>query len=303
VKSIFVSIASYRDADLQNTVDNLLFNAKNPEAIFVGICLQFDPELDRDCLVRIQPNISIVTINAKTAKGAGSARSDVQKLWRGEDFFFQIDSHMRFAKDWDQTLIEMIERCPSEKSVLSTYPLPFTPPGDFNPDRYVVIKPKAFDVDGVMLQNSGMFPFDGQKLVKSPFISAGMLFGRAAVIKDVPYDPYIPFTGEEISLGLRLYTHGYDVYIPDQVIAYHNYNLAPERPRIWKDQESHNNMSAVGRARVLWLCGQKISELPAATLIDMDKFGLGCKRSLAQFEFFSEIDFKNQRYKGEKVWQ
>jgi Glycosyltransferase (GlcNAc) len=302
MKSIFVSVASYRDTDVQNTVDDLFAKATFPDRVTVGVYLQIDPELDRDCLVRIRTNLSVVTIDAKKARGAGAARAAAQRLWNGEDYFFQVDSHMRFVQGWDETLISMLAECPSEWPVLSTYPLPFTPPNDFNPDRYVVIKPKSFDVDGVMLQNSGMFPFNGQGLAKSPYISAGMLFGPASMIVDVPYDPYIPFTGEEISLGLRLFSHGYDVFIPNKVIAYHNYNLAPERPRIWKDQDLHANMGAVGRARVLWLCGQTTTALPEKTLVGMDKYGLGCKRSLAQYEAFAELDFRNRLWKGQKSW-
>lgn len=296
--SIFVSVASYRDADLQNTVDSLFANASDPGRVFVGVYLQIDEKLDRDCLVRPRPNLRIETIDAKDARGCGWARSKVQALWRGEDFFFQVDSHMRFAKGWDDTLLTMIAQCPSEKAVISTYPLPFTPPASFNADRYVVIKPKAFDTDGVMLQNSGMFPFQPeQALAQAPFISAGMLFGPTSVITEVPYDEHIFFTGEEITMGLRLWTHGYDIYVPNKVVAYHNYLPAPERPRIWKDSEQQAILSARSRSRVLWLCGAK-ENVAADCLLDIDKYGLGKIRSLAMYEQFSEVDFKKRLYKG-----
>ena len=302
MKSIFVSIASYRDADVQNTINDLFAKAQDPSRVFVGVCLQVDPKYDEDCFVTLRPNVSVITIDAKNAKGAGYARSQAQKLWNGEDFFFQVDSHMRFVKDWDTKLIVMHSECLSEKSVLSTYPLPFTPPATFNDDRYVVIKPKAFDVDGVLLQNSGMFPFNGQKLERNPFISAGMLFAESHIIEEVPYDPYIPFTGEEIALGLRLFTDGYDVYVPNKVIAYHNYNPAPERPRIWQDKAAHDEISRIGRARVRWLCGQTVKETDSNVTRRMDTFGLGYQRSLAQYEEFAQLDFKNRTWKGEKNW-
>jgi len=296
--SIFVSVASYRDADLQNTVDSLFCNAADPGRVFVGVFLQIDEKLDQDCLVRPRPNLRIETVDAKDARGCGWARSRVQGLWRGEDYYLQVDSHMRFAKGWDDTLLTMIAQCPSEKAVISTYPLPFTPPDSLCADRYVVIKPKAFDTDGVMLQNSGMFPLRAdQALEQSAFISAGMLFGPKSVITEVPYDEHIFFTGEEITMGLRLWTHGYDIYIPNKVIAYHNYQVAPERPRIWKDARQQAVMSARSRARVLWLCGAKESVEPAS-LLDIEKYGLGQKRSLPMYELFSQVDFKNRLYKG-----
>lgn len=297
-KSIFVSVASYRDADLQNTVDSLFENADDPTRVFVGVYLQIDEKLDLDCLVRPRPNLRIETIEAKDAKGCGWARSKVQALWRGEDFFFQIDSHMRFAKGWDETLVAMIGQCPSPKAVISTYPLPFTPPASLHPDRYVTIKPKVFDTDGVMLQNSGMVPLQPeQPLVQAAFIAAGMMFGPQSVIFEVPYDEHIFFTGEEITMGVRLWTHGYDIYVPNKVIAYHNYQPAPERPRIWKDSAEQALRSARSRARVLWLCGAKKTVAPDC-LIDIEKYGLGKERSLAMYQEFSGVDFEKLLYKG-----
>ena len=37
------------------------------------------------------------------------------KLWYGEEWFMQIDSHMTFAQDWDALSIEMLENAPSNK--------------------------------------------------------------------------------------------------------------------------------------------------------------------------------------------
>lgn len=298
---IFVSVVSYRDADLQNTVDDLFAQAADPSRVFVGVYLQMDSTLDQDCLIRPRPNLRVETIDAKNAKGSSWARSKVQALWRGEDYFFQVDSHMRFAKGWDETLLAMIARCPSPKAVISTYPLPFTPPASLHDDRYVTIKPKAFDTDGVMLQNSGMFPLlPDQPLVQSAFVSAGMLFGPSSVISEVPSDEYIFFTGEEITMGVRLWTHGYDIYAPNRVIGYHNYGLNPDRPRIWKDLAMQAKLSAQSRARVLWLCGTK-DNLPQASAVEIDKYGLGSARSLAEYEMFSHIDFKKRLYMGKQL--
>ena len=300
-KTIFVSIVSYRDADIQNTVNDLFSTADEPGRVFVGIYLQIDNNLDKDCLVLPRPNIRIETVDASISKGAGWARSKVQALWRGEDYFFQVDSHMRFAKGWDSVLCNMIKECPSDKPVISTYPLPFSLPRNLNQDRYVTIKPKIFDTDGVMLQNSGMVEFlPEQSLFQSAFISAGMLFSSASVISEVPYDEHIFFTGEEITMGIRLWTHGYDIFVPNKVVAYHNYEPSPERPRVWKDTTDQTIRSAQSRARVLWLCGQT-DTLHRASATEIDKYGLGKLRSLEEYESFSKVDFKNRLYKGEKL--
>ncbi len=52
-----------------------------------------------------------------------------QKLWAGEEYYLQIDSHMRFAPGWDEQLIHWLAACEQQaqfgKAVLSTYPPDF----------------------------------------------------------------------------------------------------------------------------------------------------------------------------------
>ena len=50
------------------------------------------------------------------------ARYFASKLWAGEQYFMQIDSHIWFAQNWDEKLRDMIVKAPSSKPVLSTYP-------------------------------------------------------------------------------------------------------------------------------------------------------------------------------------
>ena len=40
---------------------------------------------------------------------------------------------------------------------------------------------------------------------------------------EVPYDPDYYFHGEEISLAVRSYTWGYDLFHPHKIIAWHEY--------------------------------------------------------------------------------
>src|SRR5574343_620491 len=125
--TIFVSIASYRDPDLGNTVRSLLERASDPGRIFIGICLQRAPDDDRDCGVPAETTaafpgqIRILEVHAAESRGACWARAKVQTLYAGEDYYFQIDSHMRFVDAWDECLLQMLARCPGERNVLSTY--------------------------------------------------------------------------------------------------------------------------------------------------------------------------------------
>ena len=73
--------------------------------------------------------------------------------------------------------------------------------------------------------------------VRVAFFAAGFSFARGHRITNVPYDYYTPylFDGEETSLGVRAWTHGYDLIQPDRDIITHLYipSHSPLRPVFW----------------------------------------------------------------------
>ena len=303
--TIFVSIASYRDPDCQNTVRDLFEKAAYPGRIVIGLCLQVVPGEDEDCLVSTEHHqqLRLIEIHASESRGACWARSRIQELWHGEDYFFQVDSHMRFVPGWDEKLIAMLKKCPEGKPVLSTYPLEFTPPDQFAPDNLVTIRPKGFDDDGVLTQYSWLTPLDKapEYPAPTPFISAGMLFTSGRVVEDVPYDPYLYFTGEEITLGARLWTNGWDIYCPNEVIAYHNYIKQTGRPRHWDDQIDWVNLSQRARRRVRHILEIETINKDCDDLAEIERYGLGPVRTLTEYEAFSGLDFKGHLFHGQPL--
>lgn len=302
--TIFVSIASYRDPDCRNTVRDLFAKASFPERVVVGLCLQIVPGEDEDCRVSadVSQQLRVIEVHAAESRGACWARSQIQSLWRGEEYFFQIDSHMRFVAGWDEKLIAMLAKCPGKKPLLSTYPLEFTPPDQLAPDRLVTIRPKGFDNDGILTQNSTLSPL-GEASVPPAlacFISAGMLFAPGSIVEEVPYDPHLYFTGEEISLGARLWTHGWDIYCPNQVIAYHNYSKQEERPRHWVDQTDWTELSRRSHRRIRHILKIETSSGGEA-LTEIERYGLGAARTLEEYESLSGLDFKGHLYKGQPL--
>lgn len=303
--TIFVSIASYRDPDLGNTIRSLFEKAADPGRIFIGICLQWSPGDDSDCavpanlLARYPEQIRVHEVHAAESRGACWARARVQDLYRGEDYYFQIDSHMRFLEAWDERLLGMLRLCPAEKTVLSTYPLAFTPPDQFSAEQLVTMRPKGFDLHGVLTLNSTLSALETAPEIPAPvaFVSAGMLFGPAACILDVPYDPYLYFEGEEIMLAVRLWTHGWDLRQPNRAVAYHNYGPQPERPRHWKDQGGWGEIHRLARERIAYLLKQE-GQPGNEALREIERYSLGGERTLAEYERFSGVDFAARLYKG-----
>jgi hypothetical protein len=291
---IFVGIASYRDTECQWTVRDLFTKASNPERITVGICWQVIPGEDEDCFqVETKPEqVRAVRYHANESKGAGWARHQVYKLFQDEDYFLQVDSHMRFAPGWDVSLIDMLARCPSDKPVLSTYPIPYTPPDKLDPPSITVLRADRFNDEGILVNGSYTQPIEtaAERPTPGGLLGAGYIFGPATIVSEVPYDPYIYFHGEESSLAARLWTHGYDFFTPNVPLIWHDYTKDRGRSRHWSDNRDWPRLNTLSVARVKHLLGTEAAKDPEA-LIEIEKFGLGNVRSLADFERHIGVNF------------
>lgn len=76
--------------------------------------------------------LRVLYVHEVDALGPAVARYYSSRLWGGETYFMQVDSHLRFARDWDVLLAEDLRLTSSfPRSVLSTYPPGFV---NFRPD-------------------------------------------------------------------------------------------------------------------------------------------------------------------------
>lgn len=173
-------------------------------------------------------------MNSCEATGPMYARYIIYNtLYENEDYYFQIDSHTTFERNWDEKLLNMIERFKiinkGEDLVISHYPME----NNKIPDKISVI-------DKYYIEN-GKYKLKGEivdkKLnTKQKFASANMLFMSKQVINKVAINApwHFLFHGEEFFYSLRLYTYGYNIYAPDENIIYHNY-YRKDQPKIWTD--------------------------------------------------------------------
>ncbi len=297
---IFVQIAAYRDPECQHTVKDLFDKASYPERVFVGICWQFVKSEDQAYFQIPSPfpkQVRTIEKDATKSLGACWARSLVQSLWRGEEFTFQIDSHMRFEPGWDEMLIAMLEQCEQEsqhKAVLTTYPADYIPPYEISHRITHRMIAKEFDRDDIFTMRSIPLPISPppDKPIKGAFSSACMLFGRSSIIHDVPYDPYLYFFGEEITLSVRLWTHGYDIYHPNMPVAYHFWSRKSRRTH-FDDHEHWGKLHRRSYLRVHHLLGMQEST-DRDVIKDIEHYGLGKARSLQDYQTFSGVNFKNK---------
>jgi len=285
-------------------------NATNPHNIYVGICIQNDVG-DEDCkltdpkLLPYEKNINTVRMRNYEAKGPTWARYLCTTLFNDEDYFLQIDSHTLFEKGWDVTCINMMneikQNTSSKDVVLSHYPPNYESYKDANKNLNVVdtICQSFFNERG-MVSFLGATPIDMtvNKYVQTPHIAAGMFFCEGKCIREVPYDPNLPnlFVGEEILHSARVWTSGYDIYSPTQVVVYHLYTRA-DQPHIWDDNKNYNDTDAVNKVKMIldMANAAQSSIVPEYLKENIDKYGLGKKRTIQQFYDFAGIDNVNKK--------
>ena len=290
---IFVQIASYRDPECQWTLKDMFEKAANPNRIFAGVVWQYVPEEDDYCFELTFPPRQVRTkmIHAKHSKGVCWARSKTQKLWSGEEFTLQIDSHMRFEQDWDAKLIRMCKQVQSPKPVLTCYPAGYSPPNKKKTGYVFSMGARKFKRDGVLTMEGRAIPVKQAPATPIPgvFCSACFLFAPSAIITEVPYDPLLYFFGEEITLAVRLWTHGWDIFYPNEPILYHDWKRKRRRTH-FDDHHNWDELDSLSVRRVRHLLGIEQSS-DAAVVEGIENYGLGDQRSLEEYQRYSGVNF------------
>ncbi|MBF0153816.1 MAG: hypothetical protein HQL64_08765 [Magnetococcales bacterium] len=295
---IFVSVASYRDADCIRTLTDLFAKARHPERVYVGVLWQVAPEDDGTLTQRPeawQLHVRGEIVDAGKSMGVCWARHRIQKhFWEGEPYYFQIDSHSRFDPEWDERLLAMLRLAPSEQPVLSTHPHEFKQPDQLMKVGLPIMKAGRFDDNGILMPDAKLHSLENPPALPmySPFIGAGFVFAPSSIIEKVPYDPFLYFQGEEINLSVRLWTWGYDIFSPNDVLVYHDYANNVRR-RHWDDHIDWPRINSRSFARLHHLLNVQKSADPE-TIQQLELYSLGNVRTLEEYETFADIDFRKR---------
>jgi hypothetical protein len=280
---VFVSIAAYRDPQLRATIADCLAKARQPARLRFGVCWQHGAE-ELPLPWAGDDRFRILDVDWRESRGACWARAEVMKLWQGERWFLQVDSHCRFASGWDETLIGMMGQTGSPKPILSTYATSFTPaPTETLTGAPLQIAFQGFTAEGIPHMKPVAIA-DWQSLhrpLRARFVSGGFLFAAGTFVSEVPYDPELYFLGEEASMTLRAFTHGYDLFHPSETIVWHDY-VRKDAVKHWDDHTvewGEQDQQSKNKIRRL-LAGQPV-----------DRFGLGSVRTVEQFEEYAGLSF------------
>jgi len=111
--------------------------------------------------------------------------------------------------------------------------------------------------------------------------------------KEVPHDPLMYFYGEEISISVRAYTHGYDLFAPHKPVVWHEYTREG-RPKHWDDHNLWFERDNASKARVRQLLGVNGEVCSPCNKDTFKEYGLGEVRTLEEYELYSGIKFKDQ---------
>lgn len=299
-KTIFVQIASYRDPQLILTLEDLFNTADRPNDLTVCIAWQHSTEDEWDNLDKYKDDdrVVILDIPAEQAKGACWARNFIQQHYSNQAFTLQIDSHTRFIKGWDTELILMYESLKAKgslKPLITSYLPSYNPNNDpaerkdevwkmtfnrFTPEGYIFTYPAVID--------------NWKKLehpVPARFFSAHFAFTTGKHCVEVPHDPYMYFHGEEPSLASRSYTHGYDLFHPHKVIAWHFYTREGLKKH-WDDHKNWNEIDKQSHKRFRIL--HKMEKAYIDEALHVNNFGFGKERTLEDYEKFAGVRYRDR---------
>ena len=298
-ETIFIQMASYRDPELGPTLDDLLKQAQQPNNLHICICFQyskedkFNSDIDK---YRDDKRFTIIDVEYTETKGTCWARNRIQQEYKGETYTLQLDSHHRFVKNWDTKVKKMYNKLKKEgyNPLLTAYIPSYNPAND--PEERIN-EPWELAFDRFIPEGAIFFMpqtmHDKDKPQLGRFFSAHFAFTKGEFCTQVPHDPNYYFHGEEISLAVRAYTHGYDIFYPNEVIAWHEYTRKG-RTKQWDDDKTwvdKNNASHARNRQLLGVDGEVCSPCNEKTF---EKYGLGTLRTLEDYEIFAGVRFSDR---------
>lgn len=306
-KKIFIQMAAYRDPELLPTIKDAIKNAKHPENLVFCIAWQHALEDTWDTLDEFKNDnrFIILDIPHSQTKGTCWARNQIQQYWTDEEYTLHLDSHHRFIKDWDITLIKMIHDLHREgykKPLLTAYVTSYDPKND--PDGRATspwhLTFDRFTPQGAVFFTPSTIPNWEQRTLPIPsrFLSAHFVFTLGQFCKEVPHDPYMLFHGEEISIAARAYTWGYDLFAPHKIVVYHEYSRSHRPRKSWDDIKEWGKWDDRSLAR-----NRRLLNIDNERRVDDDfgEYGFGTERTLEQYEQYAGIQFVDRSVQHQTI--
>ncbi len=254
--TIYVQVPAYRDSELAPTLIDLYAKARRPDRLRTCVVWQHAPDEQLPATVWDLPGLDVVDVPAADSLGCNWARRIAQERWDGEPLTLLLDSHHRFVDGWDTLVRGMyagLLAAGVSRPLLTGY-LPAYDP-DLEPLGRGTAPYRMFPLareDGVLTQLTSR-PIPWWTILDAPvsadFLSLHFVFTEGAFNTEVPFDPELYFFGDEVVLGLRAFTSGYDLFHPHRIVGWHAYSRNQRIPH-WDD---HADWYERHRAALGWM--------------------------------------------------
>lgn len=290
--TIFVQIGCYRDSELQWTLKDLFEKAKIPENIFVGIFLQYDKQDgEDDDLFQIEfprrNQLRIEEIDYRDSVSICYSKNKTAKLYKNEKYVLQTDSHMRFRENWDEILVNDFKSIEHKNPVLCSIMPSYT------------LEPVQTDFNssgtrmGIFETNNTFRNYLSNIQLKNKFEYSSAFFG-----------PFLFFEGkllqcikcneqygsnDEFPTCVKVFTNGANMFYYKTTVVNHLYG--------------NNITNKMKKARVGYFNSIDSNEIfrhqfnikktnNKEILDNINKYPLGTKRTLRDYERFTGVDFR-----------
>lgn len=261
---IFISLAAYRDPDLLNTVKSFYNNAQYKDRLFFSIVSHEDESMNLDFSFVPNNQINYNKIDYHLAEGACSGRHLANSLLSDRyKYFLHTDSHSRATVSWDTLLIESYKRCSIKWGtdyIFTKYPHGFTIEWDKDGNGKDLIDPNnntLHKVIPVWDEIECLYLLRWRDLEDLNYgdqvygFCANFAFGSSKAFLKAPYDPYMYFLGEEITLGIRLTLSGVNLVAPPINAIWTNYDRDNGKRNFhWIDDKTWGLRDKAARHRV-----------------------------------------------------
>jgi hypothetical protein len=212
---------------------------------------------------------------------------------------------MFFESDWDDQLLSqwLMLKTQSAKPIISTYPYGF----EFEDEKPVIkinVSKKTTLVlrphpETTLSETNATLRFRAEHVftrepVLGCHLAGGFLFAAGSFVEEVPYDPRLYFHGEEQSLAVRAYTHGWDIFHHPHIPLFHLYKMPNTAHNTHHWHPEWEKLRDFKFTQLTELAKTRLMDLVFERR-DLGRYGLGKTRTLDEFAKFSGIDYAKRK--------
>lgn len=261
MSKILVSVVNYCDPEFVSTVKSLWDQSKNKDNLFFSLVSEDLQAYDFSFIPSSQISYRHFDISEYRG-GLCWARNLALDVDFNYDFFMQFDSHTYASKDWDVdaiTIYDIVNKKYPGKNIIAHAPAnyEYLDDGsiDFNvhPIRSMSAKMYQELIPGFNFPHYEVLE-DGE-IRKAYWATCCYLFAPKEWVDEVGIDPTCSFNTEEISLSIKTFAKGWNIYSYGTRNTFHHMShrqvdgsITRQTKRPWADNRRDDYWNHVDRA-------------------------------------------------------